>query len=246
MKAIMAPPQQGRCSGGPLNQSVDPIFASEPADGSRRVARPIDDRRDVPHLWEAVLARAVLDELAEPICCVDAAARVRHANLAFSAELRSGNLVSHRHGKLSFVGARTREVMRAVRACCDIETRHDDEFSPAGRSLALRGRDGTPAFVTVAPLARSTLHARVGAPCALLRIDAFNAPAPARIAQALNLTAAEANLVAALCQGGPLAAAAASLGISPNTAKSQLAAVFGKAGVARQSELIALVSALPR
>lgn len=64
--------------------------------------------------------------------------------------------------------------------------------------------------------------------------------------QLYGLTAAEARLVNALFAGGALPAAARSLGISINTAKSVLKSVFTKCAVSSRGELLLLVALGPR
>lgn len=59
------------------------------------------------------------------------------------------------------------------------------------------------------------------------------------LSRAFGLTVAEARLTVVLCEGHDLAAAAATFGISPLTARSQLKAIFGKTGTRRQAELVA-------
>lgn len=110
------------------------------------------------------------------------------------------------------------------------------------------GQDGQSAtFATIIPLLPALTPYQAGNPCALLRLDEFSFhPAPERLQQALALTPAEARLVAKMFQGGSLGIVAKELGISPNTAKTQLASVFIKTGTRRQRELIALASALVR
>ena len=64
--------------------------------------------------------------------------------------------------------------------------------------------------------------------------------------KALDLSRAEARLVSELCSGGTLASAAKRIGISLNTAKTELASVFSKTGTSRRSDLMMLVAALPK
>lgn len=54
-----------------------------------------------------------------------------------------------------------------------------------------------------------------------------------------GLTPAESRLAAALCEGQDIAAIAAAFGISRQTARSQLKAIFAKTGSRRQAELVA-------
>lgn len=68
------------------------------------------------------------------------------------------------------------------------------------------------------------------------------APSQSRLMEMFGVTPAEAKLVAHLVDGLTLTAAAEALGISRNTARGQLALVFGKTGVNRQNHLIKLVS----
>jgi DNA-binding CsgD family transcriptional regulator/PAS domain-containing protein len=197
---------------------------------------------------QVVIARAILDQLDEPLCCVDDGGRVQRMNAAFSGKLREADVVTESRGRLQFNVQRTHnQVMRAVRECCHIAQAVYGRDSDARLTFSVARNSGSIAFITVAPLVAGAAQSWAGGACALLRIDEFNAqPSPERIEQALGLTAAEARLVSALCHGGTLAAVAGELGISPNTAKTHLAAAFGKTGTRRQSELIALISAMPR
>jgi DNA-binding CsgD family transcriptional regulator len=57
-----------------------------------------------------------------------------------------------------------------------------------------------------------------------------------------GLTAAEARLASALSKGQDLDGAAAAFGVSPQTVRSQLRAIFAKTGWRRQAELVARVA----
>ncbi len=61
----------------------------------------------------------------------------------------------------------------------------------------------------------------------------------ALLAQVFDLTSAEARLAVAICDGCDLATAARNFGISRQTIRSQLKAVFAKTGARRQAELVA-------
>ena len=60
----------------------------------------------------------------------------------------------------------------------------------------------------------------------------------------LGLTAAEARLAAKLAQGLALGDAAADLGVSAHTARTQLKHIFAKTGARRQSELVSILTEL--
>jgi DNA-binding CsgD family transcriptional regulator len=60
-----------------------------------------------------------------------------------------------------------------------------------------------------------------------------------------QLTPAEARLAAGLASGRALSEVATELGVGKETARAQLKSVFGKMGVRRQSELVAVLARLP-
>jgi DNA-binding CsgD family transcriptional regulator len=67
-------------------------------------------------------------------------------------------------------------------------------------------------------------------------------PEDTQLCAAFGLTIAEAKLAAKLASGSGIGGAAASLGVSRETASTQLKAVFGKTNTRRQAELAALVA----
>ena len=64
------------------------------------------------------------------------------------------------------------------------------------------------------------------------------------LAQAMDLTNAEAAVAVRIWEGDGVVDAARELGISPNTVKSHLKSVYGKAGVDRQSALVRRIAML--
>lgn len=68
------------------------------------------------------------------------------------------------------------------------------------------------------------------------------APSDSRLIETFGVTGAEAKLIAHLVDGLTLTAAAQTLGVSRNTARTQLSSIFTKMGVNRQSQLVKLVS----
>jgi DNA-binding CsgD family transcriptional regulator len=69
-------------------------------------------------------------------------------------------------------------------------------------------------------------------------------PEATQLCAAFGLTVAEAKIAAKVASGMGLDGAAASLGISRETARTQLKAVFAKTNTRRQAELAALVARL--
>jgi DNA-binding CsgD family transcriptional regulator len=83
-----------------------------------------------------------------------------------------------------------------------------------------------------------------GGPAAVLFLnDPVHAPRVSAdaIRDLLGLTQSEATIAADIASGLSLADTAARLGISPNTVRAHLRAIFGKTGVKRQSQLVHLV-----
>jgi DNA-binding CsgD family transcriptional regulator len=71
-------------------------------------------------------------------------------------------------------------------------------------------------------------------------------PESIHLSAAFGLTAAEAKLAARLASGAGVDVAAASLGVSRETARTQLKAVFAKTNTTRQAELTAMIARLPQ
>lgn len=69
-------------------------------------------------------------------------------------------------------------------------------------------------------------------------------PPDSHLQAVFGLTGAEARLATAIAAGDGVRAAAERLGISANTAHTQLAAVFAKTGTSRQAELVRVLSRL--
>jgi DNA-binding CsgD family transcriptional regulator len=67
-------------------------------------------------------------------------------------------------------------------------------------------------------------------------------PTAELLARVFGLTPAEARLASIMAEGANLEQAADQLGVSRETARSQLKAVFAKTGTNRQSQLVALLS----
>jgi DNA-binding CsgD family transcriptional regulator len=78
----------------------------------------------------------------------------------------------------------------------------------------------------------------------LIDLETRRQPPEDALRVAFGLTAAEARLATRLASGEALEAVADELGIAKETARSQLKAIFGKTGVHRQSEFVALLARL--
>jgi DNA-binding CsgD family transcriptional regulator len=98
------------------------------------------------------------------------------------------------------------------------------------------------------PLARGPLRNSLltGAAAAVFVASADGKPSLGvdAVAQAFDLTRAEAQVLELLAKGQTLAQAAAELGIAETTAKTHLMHIFSKTGVSRQADLVRLVMTL--
>ena len=105
--------------------------------------------------------------------------------------------------------------------------------------------DGPPLLVTVAPLMQMGARPWFERTGVLVKIsDPLRPPSEAVLQQGFGLTAAEARLACALLGGGTLRDVASRIGVSANTAKTQLQVVFQKTRTGRQQELVSLLRSI--
>jgi DNA-binding CsgD family transcriptional regulator/PAS domain-containing protein len=124
-----------------------------------------------------------------------------------------------------------------------------DRVASGGAMQALRRSGKRPYSITVSPLSRTSLNVTTMQPsvCVIIADADQGIALPETLLHALyGMTRAEARLAARLASGEDLQAAAASLGISYPTARTQLSAIFRKTDTRRQGELIkVLLSCIP-
>lgn len=120
--------------------------------------------------------------------------------------------------------------------------------SEAGAMLLRRPRCQPPLIAIVTPLQPTA----AGNPDSVEAISVYvsdpaRPPAltPTHLKRLFHLSPGEASLTAALLQGQRLDEAAASLRISPQTARSRLKQIFNKVGVSRQTELLRTLLSSP-
>jgi DNA-binding CsgD family transcriptional regulator len=118
----------------------------------------------------------------------------------------------------------------------------------AGGVIALRDPIEPPLAFSIMPFSSKTLGLGVEQAAVAIMFadpDQKQIATPTSIAKIFGLTMAESRLVAELLKGNTLVKAARSIGISPNTAKTQLQSIFLKTDTSKQSEVVALVAANP-
>ncbi len=116
--------------------------------------------------------------------------------------------------------------------------------APALDAVPLPRAGRRPLIVQAAPLVNSARDLFQLARAVLLfkDLEPDHYPNEALLQGLFGLTTAEARLAGRLASGGGLVGAADSLGISPNTARTHLKAIFAKTGTRNQSELAVLLA----
>ncbi len=115
-------------------------------------------------------------------------------------------------------------------------------------SFPLRTPEGALAVAHLLPLVASArdLFNRGDALLILTRIGQPTVPGASLLEAIFDLTPAEARVASQLLDGVPAPAIARQFNVSHETVRSQMKAIFRKTGVARQIDLVRLVSGLPR
>jgi DNA-binding CsgD family transcriptional regulator len=204
-----------------------------------RRAVAIGNLLDMRALEAAALSETV-DGLAVGIGVVAADGAILHANAAAQAMMAGDGPIRADRGRLA---ARRPEATAELLAA--IGTALRDEAG-IGVVLGSPARAEAPAVAHVLPLTGGALRPGLvpRAAAAVFVTPAATATPVATAARALALTAAETRLLGRLVLGETLVEAARALGIAETTAKAHLASIFGKAGVRRQADLVALVTRL--
>jgi len=190
--------------------------------------------------WQA------MSTLDYPILVVDEQARIQFTNLAADAMLRAPRApMQVRQGQLRGATPASHErLMVAVRLATAAHARQ-------GKVLAIQRELGSPAYqVAVLPAANACeFELPSDRPMALI---VLGAPGQGRsvdaelLRQLFGLSDAEARIVAGLAEGLTLKQMADQAQVGIATVRTQLQMAFGKTNTHRQTELVQLVSALPR
>jgi DNA-binding CsgD family transcriptional regulator len=140
----------------------------------------------------------------------------------------------------------------------DATARLDEAIASAATSLVLGGSGGGVRLprpnargdwlALVSPCPQFLDYLPVSTPAVVLRVIETESKASfsAAHAELFNLSPREAEVARALLAGHSLESLSAALGISRNTAKAHLNAVFRKTGTGRQSELVHLLANITR
>ena len=195
------------------------------------------------------IARTAIDALdgaQAPLLLLDANGRVVHASADADRLLHEADGLSAGRDGLRAATPALSARLRAVLARAAGSSRAPG----VSGALHLRRPSGKPDLVLVAIPARSrSIGPDIGRASVVLQITdplARARPDPPILADAFDLTPAEAILAADLLSGLSVVEAAAKRGRSVATVRTHLASVLAKTGTARQSDLVRLLSRLPR
>jgi DNA-binding CsgD family transcriptional regulator len=180
-----------------------------------------------------------LNCILQPAVVIDGNGRVLDANHC-AAEMFDDDIWVHNHRLVvrnPFARTLLNQFINRLRIVSNLDECAVEPF-------AIR-RDGKqPVVVRAVPIHSGTHGLGARALLTLTPIGPREPASAALVAQAFALTPAEARLAVIIAQGATPERAAGVLGISRQTARNQLKAVFAKTGTHRQSELVALLSRL--
>ncbi len=177
---------------------------------------------------------------------------MRHANDARAAQQasRDGGLRADPGEGGALRAGRPEETAALRRLVAAAVLSRGEGAPPAGHLCISRAPPRPPLVATTTPLSASGVAA-AGLPpeaMALLLVADPEArpapPPPSVLREAFGLTRAEADIAARAAAGEGVPALAASLAISPGTARLHLHRVFEKTGARRQAELAAILARL--
>ncbi|MBV8166060.1 MAG: hypothetical protein JO021_04655 [Alphaproteobacteria bacterium] len=174
-----------------------------------------------------------LEQIVKPTLLVDVDGCVVYANPAAETALRASTVIAQQHGRLIAQQPVDTERMQAL---IERAARHQ-----AGGETRLGA-----AIVTVTPGGRAmTLHSLAPTAVALVMLHDPRGAAPpaARLQSVFGLTAAETALAQGLIAGQRLAEIAVARGVSVETVRTQLRALFRKTGTTRQPDLVRVLLA---
>lgn len=193
---------------------------------------------------EAQELRAVLDRLGVATVLVDDQCRVRYANAEAERILRAGDGLTLARGRLMPAAAAARRRLEALVGHTRAPERHDADFE--GDHVVVPRPSGGPAYgLFVAPAVGSGASGWApGAGAMVFITDPAHERASLTVEwlrRQFGLTRAEAGVARLIARGRGLPSVAQDLGITLNTAKTHLKAIYAKTGTDRQARLTRLI-----
>lgn len=210
---------------------------------SRHMTRALQMAIRLDHPESVPAATAAFEALGQPLAVLDARRRVRYANAPMEALLRRRGGLAVRAAELV---ATSSEAQPALAAYIERTT----TLRPTGAGgenrapLTLRNAVGGTVTLHAVPLCGGSGLASASSPACLLTVTE-GAPSrpmtPQDLRAAFGCTRTESRLAQLLAEGCGLRRAAHEMGVSYETARTYLKAIFGKTGVHAQADLVALM-----
>ncbi|MBK8458289.1 MAG: hypothetical protein IPL47_15275 [Phyllobacteriaceae bacterium] len=186
----------------------------------------------------------VIERLETGILLIRCDGELVFANPIAEKLLRANRWFSCRHKRIKPIYADDADRFAAEIASAGAAAASDNHGAP----FAVRDPIEGALLLQILPFRPSAPIADASGACAVVMFrdpDRRKAIWPDSLVQAFGLTRAEARLVARLQEEESLTAAAATLGVSEATARTQLKSVFAKTGFRRQGELFGAIGANP-
>jgi DNA-binding CsgD family transcriptional regulator len=188
----------------------------------------------------------LLDHAAGAVFLFDDRGRVIFTNHAASDVLEADEGVEISNGHLSLMRASDNKTLQRLIA---LVLHRAETEPPGGVMVALRPSGRRPFVVTVSPLPGSRFPLATVHPAGCVVFtdpDRTYEPAVEHLRSLYRLTPSESRLAVRIANGDDLKGAAAELGVSYGTARTQLTSIFRKTGTGRQGQLVKLlVETLP-
>lgn len=209
-----------------------------------RRAIMINDIVDKGNLATAIY-RKVLDQLSVAVFIVGAGQRVVFTNAAGDALLSENNLLGTISGALMAHGAGTTGI--GLEGAIERAQKGDAMAGITGIGVPLLGKDGARAAAYVLPIAGKDIRGELGRGHCAVFVSRRREQQPMAmeiLRTMFDFTVAEARVALALAKGDGPQEIADALGVSVHTVRSHLKHAYGKAGVADQTGLVAVIAAI--
>jgi DNA-binding CsgD family transcriptional regulator/PAS domain-containing protein len=208
---------------------------------SKHMTRALQMAIELDHPEKSPSFAALFETMPQPIAVIDAKRRVSYANPAMESLLRRKGGLSSRHGELAATDAGAQDAFLAYVAQALLSV---EGASAAAEPLAMR--DGHQGHLTLrcVPLVGRMGTSSPSKPTLLLMVtqQASGEPvSPAALRRVHGCTPSEARLAQLVAEGHGMRQAASEMGITYDTARAYLKAVFHKTGVHTQAQLVTLV-----
>lgn len=215
-------------------------------------------QRVVPHLRTALrlyerlaaigaeqgVFQGAIEQMAVATIILDHGGRILRTNARADSLLAQADGLARSGDRLLIGGREEQKALDGLLRALNAES--DPDTVPALR-LRVERPSGGPVIAIVAQPIAGPAFLRGGAAAAVALFvtepGSRTGPSPETIRDLFQLTPAEAQLAATLANGASLIDAADRLGVTHNTVRGHLRAIFAKTGVRRQSQLVHLLNA---